>query len=908
MAILSKLFTPKWQHKDPSVRRRGLQSFSSDKQRISFIEHESEAELINEAVALLSNDSLQQLSRHANSSIVQPVKKELLTRLLDNGQLPQTAETTVYIDIAALTDDQNLRLQAVKKIEDEDACLRLAIEHPVAKVRLAAAGNIQTQDKITQLSQQSQGKDKSVYRLCKDKLGNLRQLAEQQQQLTDAITKCSDQLKTLVKQGYGPDFFGRLQVIQNNWLTLSDQAEMLIKQDIEELLKQANQCLDQQRQLEEQKRQQEQHEKLVTRQRQEIIESSEQDLQTFSQLNWCDLIQSDESTAPTNQMYQSSWQKLEAEFNIPPQQQQAWSQLNEDWQVIDTIINLVRTTPKLADWIIEHARQAESDTDQISATPSIKPELLRQIQWPTRIAPPNWLIDLQKTLKQAQKKSQKKQSPTSVKQADQTSLNQLIAEIEQALDQGQAKQAAALLRQMNQNINPRHSGKSLTAQINRLKGRLQELRDWQGFATTPKQINLCEQMEALITADKDPEQLAADIKALQQQWKDLGGSGGEQELWQRFQNAANTAYIPCQQFYDEQAVLRQQRVDARNDLIAQLTEYETGLDWQHADWKMVQHTLSSARQSFRSLAPVDRQQHKITSEAMDAVCDRIYSHLKEEYERNLAKLKLLVGRAEAQCSNDDLQQATATVKQLQQDWKAVGVTPRNADQPLWKQFRQYCDAVFGRLEQQRQQRKQTIEQDITTAETILSELTAESVTLSLSAIQEKVEVITDSISQLTLPKQVEQKLQKQIQRLVHDAEQRRRDEKENAKQQSWASLIDLLEHNSDEPSMPDIIELPSGFDSSELKAAYIPSETEMTAEADKALQTLCVQIEILAEIESPQQASDIRMQLQVERLAQGIGKQLPLADQRKQIILQWLSLAGRSAYTNRFVTALRQII
>lgn len=912
MAILSKLFTPKWQHKDPSVRRRGLKSLSSDKQRISFIERETEAELIHEALSLLANESLTQLSRHSQNQIMKPAKRELLARLLDNGQLPTTAATNTYIDIASLTDDSELRLQAVQKIDDETACLRLALEHPVAKVRLAAADNIHNQDYLVQLSSQSQGKDKSVYRLCKDKLNQLRDLAEQQAQQENAIAKCAEQLQVLVKQGYGPDFVGRLQILEKNWSALSDQAPASIQQEVESSLKQAQHCLLLQRQQEEQIRQQEQQEKLAFTQRQTIIKSVSQGLQEFVQANWQDVISDTDNQIQPIDNQLTAWQALAATSDIDKSQQQEWQPLNKDWQAIKTLIEFIKSNPELSGFINAASGQAASeanpDQDGSSVKTNINPELVRQIKWPQSLTQPQWLDELYNTLKKSQKKEKKSKQPSATNSFDQAAFQTLADDVEQALDQGQAKQAANLLKKLNQVTGQQRISKSASAQINRLKARLQELRDWQGFATTPKQIELCEQMEALLKIDKDPEQLAADIKALQQQWKQLGGSGTDQQLWQRFQEAANAAYIPCQKFYDEQAVLRQQRVSARHELIQQLTDYEGGLDWQQADWKMVQQTLNSARQSFRTLAPVDRQQHKTTSEAMDAICDRIYGHLKDEYDRNLAKLKLLVGRAETQCANDDLQQATDTIKQLQQEWKTVGVTPRNADQPLWRQFRQHCDAVFERLKEQRQQRKQGIEQDIAIAEAAVNELIAEGPSISLSAAQEKTEALTQRIAELTLPKQVEQKIRKQISTLLNDTKQRRQQQKEDEKQQSWTSLLNLIEFINDDSVLPAVERLPAEFTQQEIEAVYCPSESEITVDNDKALQTLCVQLEILADIDSPKQASDIRMQLQVERLAKGLGQQDSLVDQRKQIILQWLSLAGRSTYLNRFMTALRHII
>src|SRR5262249_47487953 len=41
-----------------------------------------------------------------------------------------------------------------------------------------------------------------------------------------------------------------------------------------------------------------------------------------------------------------------------------------------------------------------------------------------------------------------------------------------------------------------------------------------------------------------------------------------------------------------------------------------------------------------------------------------------------------------------------TVKDLQQQWRAVGPVPRATDHRLWEEFRQHCDALFQKRQQE----------------------------------------------------------------------------------------------------------------------------------------------------------------------------------------------------------------
>src|SRR5690554_7606491 len=231
-------------------------------------------------------------------------------------------------------------------------------------------------------------------------------------------------------------------------------------------------------------------------------------------------------------------------------------------------------------------------------------------------------------------------------------------------------------------------------------------------------------MEELIDADIAPAILAEKVQALQEEWKELSvaGAGDDRELWQSFNAAADKAFEPCKAYFAEQAKLRESHVELRHKLINELASYELGMDWQQADWKIVQKTLDTARETFRTYGPVERTLHKETQDRFNEICDRIYGHLKDEYERNLATKADIVEQAQQLVTTEDLQGIVNKVKALQNQWKDVGVTPRGPDQKLWRDFREACDAIFARLDSQREERKSELSEIISRSEEHTSEL------------------------------------------------------------------------------------------------------------------------------------------------------------------------------------------
>jgi exonuclease SbcC len=83
--------------------------------------------------------------------------------------------------------------------------------------------------------------------------------------------------------------------------------------------------------------------------------------------------------------------------------------------------------------------------------------------------------------------------------------------------------------------------------------RLQEIHDWQGFAIEPKKQELIGQMQALVGSGEDADTLAAKIKALQEGWKALGplSPRRDQELWEAFSAAADEAWAPCKEAFEQ---------------------------------------------------------------------------------------------------------------------------------------------------------------------------------------------------------------------------------------------------------------------------------------------------------------------------------------------------------------------
>src|SRR5262249_26805016 len=163
--------------------------------------------------------------------------------------------------------------------------------------------------------------------------------------------------------------------------------------------------------------------------------------------------------------------------------------------------------------------------------------------------------------------------------------------------------------------------KRLKAAQTALTPKVQELREvagWQRWANVGIQEQLVEKMEALKTLE-DPEQIARQVKDLQQQWRqaaDVPRAQGE-TLWRRFKTAHDEVWAKCEAHFSAQA-------EARNDNLAKklaLCERAEALA-DSTNWIQTAEAIKALQAEWKTIGPVSRGQEKAIWERFRSACDR----------------------------------------------------------------------------------------------------------------------------------------------------------------------------------------------------------------------------------------------------------------------------------------------
>ena len=238
-----------------------------------------------------------------------------------------------------------------------------------------------------------------------------------------------------------------------------------------------------------------------------------------------------------------------------------------------------------------------------------------------------------------------------------------------------------------------------------LMPKVQEMRDvadWQRWANVGLQEQLCEKMEAL-KAVEDPEEIARQVRDLQQQWRqaaDVPRAQGE-ALWKRFKAAHDEAWTRCEAHVAAQSEARAGNLAKKVALCERAEALADSTSWiQTAD------EIKKLQAEWKTIGAVSHGQEKSIWERFRSACDRFFTRRhadlaerKTVWAENLAKKEALCVKAEALRDSTDWDAAAAEMKRLQAEWKTIGPVKKSRSEALWQRFRGAADHFFARYAQ-----------------------------------------------------------------------------------------------------------------------------------------------------------------------------------------------------------------
>lgn len=496
-------------------------------------------------------------------------------------------------------------------------------------------------------------------------------------------------------------------------------------------------------------------------------------------------------------------------------------------------------------------------------------------------------------------------------------IGELIRKARAALSGGSTSRAAGVRRTIEEKLaGAQPLPANLASQLQLLDKQLDELKDWKSFSVAPKRAELIEEMELLVDTSLDPLTLAERIRSLQDEWRTLGKGAGEniEADWQRFQEASRKAYQPCSEYFAAEAKVRKENLLRRDALIDRLTAFEAGHSWEKPDWQAVIRTLREIKQEWRGCSPVDRVAGMPQQEKFVTLTARLQGRLDAEYARNLQQKKVLIDRAQALIASDDGRKSIDAIKALQQQWRIVGPVPREVDQRLWAEFRQHCDAVFQKREQDFAAYTAGLENNRTQAIVLCEQL--ENIAalegrelLARAGAPGELRTAFEALGEF--PRADTRELRNRFDRAAERFEVSMARQHARDAEHAWNDLFAAanhvrayrlaVAHNLDTSLLDTLKEAAetyiasvqrwpkSGLDAVKQALAGERSADPAANEADARM--LCIRAEILTDTPTPPEDQALRREVQLQRLVQGMGQRLKADEtQLDTLAIEWVGV------------------
>ncbi len=727
--LFSKFKKPKWQHRKAEIRKEALLSLSANDTEYNNIIlellNDSEVDIRKLAVKRLNDvEKLEKLLANEGDCVVKEVAKDRFMQMISgniesglsiDARVKKATSFDNINDIESIlrkTTDLAIKKALLPSITRTSILEAMAVENGSIELQLAALDKVSEQTVLERIIKKCRTKNKKVTQAAKQKLEQIIAEQEKPKEIAKVRKSICLSLETLAQQGYCNKFNAEYKRLSQQW----QEVDFPIDEEVQQKFLQAdNLCKDilQAHKEVEEKRQAElkQHEQLrneknkIITQLNELLEQIKTDSAATTDAKTTDAETKDsvESNNIILNITESAWKSLE---QLPTKEEDKLA--NDFYSIRKNISKFIKASQKTAD----NALKAEEIIKRINSTlkegfiPTGKFKDISRKVGALKVDPiitnlPQPLIMANECFKKLETAFDKQEKNI---EAQRKELPTILDSFEKELDAGSIKAAT------NSNKKARKIIKNLPSlnssdknRFNTLSARLSQLQDWKGWATTPKKEELCQEMEALAESctTAAPEELATNIKLLQDNWKKLGASepNSSQELWERFRAAADKAFEPCKVYYENQAKIRKTNQEERESVCATMEQFYSAADWSTPDWKAVDSFLSSQIDAWKKCGPTDRKIAKILSERYKVALDNLKSKLNDNRNKNKdAKLEI-IENAKSFLSYEDTFQAIESIKLQQKEWKNIGPTFRKDEQKLWNEFRSICDQIFAKRQE-----------------------------------------------------------------------------------------------------------------------------------------------------------------------------------------------------------------
>jgi exonuclease SbcC len=719
--MFSRLFKPKWEHRDPRVRRKAIESGAVPAEvlskaalqdsepgvRLCAIERLLDLDVLE---ALAASETRAELREAADQRrrvlLAAPLQQEPPLRArVESLQRAPSAELCRFLVGAAQVPE--VRMAALEWVQDTPLLCTVAAEDPVAAVRQTALERIDDPQGWDAVARRARNRDKQISRTALQRLDAFRR-AEAERDAAGHLCQSMEQLAAA-----SPSLQSRaeLQRLTARWQRLETTLPAPVSERFQQAREHALRAVEAFEARHDQRR-------ALLEQLGSLLGSLRDDQRQTAGLTQAEAGQLQSKRRRWEELGPHEDDRLSKQFG----KLAAAIERESEHQVEDE----ARAGQLRA--LIEDARSA------LDAGKDVDERRIREFERRWRAAEPPRARRVADPLKQAFETTLQTLREQLARQLGErrqalAEAERFLTDLEQALKHGELEPALSLRDRIRHRLKvagdiDRAGRARLQQRLHGFAPQLDHLRDWRHWGSAQSRQRLCSEMEALADSPLAATEIATRVRNARDAWKRIDRAEGpaSTELWQCFDQACTRAYAPFQKQREQKlAQLEAHRVQ-KEDLCVELETLEKETDWKSVDWSTLDARVRQLRRRWRRVGPVTRKDAKSLDKRYRKAHEQLDAHLAREREREVRRRRALIAEVEALAGAADRRAAVQAVKDAQKRWKPAVQAEPELEQALWQSFRAACDALFQQIDSERESAQRERETNLAQKQTLCDQL------------------------------------------------------------------------------------------------------------------------------------------------------------------------------------------
>ena len=233
-----------------------------------------------------------------------------------------------------------------------------------------------------------------------------------------------------------------------------------------------------------------------------------------------------------------------------------------------------------------------------------------------------------------------------------------------------------------------------------------EARDLDFKHNLEQKQKIITRVEELVN-EADVNKAFRELQALHKIWKEEIGPVSRdhrEELWNRFSELTKQLHDKREELFAKSREVENENLENKRDIIARINAIAAEKITAHNAWQGQIDRVEGLREEFFKAGKVPIEVNEDTWAAFKAAVrnfnsskNSFYKDIKKDQQTNLNRKLALVEKANALKDSEDFETTTATMKQIQDEWKTIGHVPRKYSDSVWKDFKAACNHYFDRL-------------------------------------------------------------------------------------------------------------------------------------------------------------------------------------------------------------------